>query len=128
MNRINFIKAGAVAAGAFVVPFPVKANQDKLKLRIVGTGSCGTEMLLKGAPASGEFEVVALSHVNSPAIIITDEGDMACRAKFNLIIDKPTINIGNNDHRNAILQRPYFTTRIAHDTIASANWRSQIPV
>ena len=43
MDRRNFIKSGAYAAGLFLSPFPIKANKDKIKLAILGTGNWGTE-------------------------------------------------------------------------------------
>jgi predicted dehydrogenase len=64
MDRRSFIKSGAMAASSLLLPLHAP-SKEKLKLAILGTGWWGTEMLLKGALASGLFEIVGLCDVNS---------------------------------------------------------------
>lgn len=68
MNRRSFIKSGALAASSFVIPLPLKAGTDKIKLAILGTGNWGTEVVLKSALSAGQFEIVALCDVNAIAL------------------------------------------------------------
>ncbi|MEO6730806.1 MAG: Gfo/Idh/MocA family oxidoreductase [Ferruginibacter sp.] len=68
MDRRNFIKSGAVVAGSLIMPSPLMASQDKLKLAILGTGWWGTDLLLANALASGQFEIVGLCDVNSVSL------------------------------------------------------------
>lgn len=68
MDRRNFIKSSAAAASSLLIPFSAMANQEKLKLAILGTGWWGTDMLLTSALASGQFEVVALCDINLVAL------------------------------------------------------------
>jgi len=68
MDRRNFIKSGAAVAGSLIIPLPLMAAQDKLKLAILGTGWWGTDMLLTNALACGQFEIIGLCDVNSVAL------------------------------------------------------------
>jgi len=68
MDRRDFIKSGAIAASSLIIPFPIMRNQDRLKLAILGTGSWGTDLLLRHALASGQFEIVGLCDIDSLAL------------------------------------------------------------
>ncbi|MEO8766719.1 MAG: Gfo/Idh/MocA family oxidoreductase, partial [Ginsengibacter sp.] len=68
MDRRNFIKSGAAAAGSLIVPSSFISGADKLKLAILGTGWWGTDMLLTNALACGQFEIIGLCDVNSVAL------------------------------------------------------------
>lgn len=68
MDRRNFIKSGTVAAGSLLIPHSLKPAQDKIKLAILGTGWWGTDMLLKNALASGQFEITGLCDIDSVAL------------------------------------------------------------
>jgi predicted dehydrogenase len=69
MLRREFIKSSTlVASGAMIAPIPLFAAQGKIKLAIVGTGWWGTDLLLRNALKSGQFEIVGLCDVNSLAL------------------------------------------------------------
>jgi predicted homoserine dehydrogenase-like protein len=68
MNRRSFIKSGALAATSFAIPLTLKAGTDNIKLAILGTGNWGTEVILKSALSSRQFEIVALCDVNVLAL------------------------------------------------------------
>lgn len=79
MFRRDFIKSGALVAGALMTPMPLFAADEKIKLAILGTGWWGTDILLNNALASGQFEIVGLCDVNSVALkkaagIVTQAG------------------------------------------------------
>lgn len=68
MIRREFIKTGALATGTLVAPFTLSAQDEKIKLGIVGTGWWGTEFLLTHALLSKQFEIVGLCDVNEVAL------------------------------------------------------------
>ncbi|MBC7873694.1 MAG: Gfo/Idh/MocA family oxidoreductase, partial [Ferruginibacter sp.] len=68
MDRRNFIKSGAIVAGSLVIDLPSTTNQDKIKLAILGTGWWGTDILLRNALDSGQFEIVGLCDIDSVAL------------------------------------------------------------
>lgn len=68
MIRREFIKTSAIAAGSLMTPVSLFANQEKIKLAILGTGWWGTDLLLPNALASGQFEIVGLCDVDSLAL------------------------------------------------------------
>src|SRR6185369_17241293 len=68
MNRREFIKSGALAATSSILPFSAREDSSKIKFAILGTGSWGTNVILKSAIASGQFEIVGLCDINSVAL------------------------------------------------------------
>ncbi|HEY3406285.1 MAG TPA: Gfo/Idh/MocA family oxidoreductase [Ohtaekwangia sp.] len=68
MLRRDFIKAGALLASPLILPRPLFNTDDKIKIGIVGTGWWGTDILLRGALASDQFEIVGLCDINSMAL------------------------------------------------------------
>ena len=69
MERRKFIKTGTLATTSLLAtPFYLRAKEEKIKLAILGTGWWGTELLLKYALKSGEFEIAALCDVNKEAL------------------------------------------------------------
>ncbi len=68
MIRRDFIKSGTIAAGSLMTPFPLWAEDKKIKLAILGTGWWGTDYLLGHAIISKQFDIVALCDVNQVAL------------------------------------------------------------
>lgn len=68
MKRRTFLKSGALATGSILLPFPLLAQESKIKIGIVGTGWWAKSFLLPPLMASGQYEVVALCDVDSVAM------------------------------------------------------------
>ena len=68
MDRRGFIKKSAITTASLVLPISLQASSSKIKLGILGTGSWGTNMILKSAIASNQFEIAALCDINSVAL------------------------------------------------------------
>jgi predicted dehydrogenase len=68
MIRRDFIKSGTIAAGSLIAPFPLFAEDKKIKLAILGTGWWGTDYLLGHALISNQFDIVALCDVDDVAL------------------------------------------------------------
>jgi len=80
MDRRTFVKSSAVLTSSLLMPMPMFANEDsKIKLAILGTGWWGTDLLLKNAIDSGQYDIVALCDINTvsldrAAAMVTDSG------------------------------------------------------
>ncbi len=68
MERRSFLKTGALATGALMMPFSVWSKEDKINLAILGTGWWGRDILLPNILSSGRFNVLALCDVNADAL------------------------------------------------------------
>jgi predicted dehydrogenase len=68
MQRRDFIKAGAFATGALMMPFSAWAKEDKINLAILGTGWWGRDILLPNILSSGRFNILALCDVDTDAL------------------------------------------------------------
>lgn len=64
MNRRNFIKASAIGTAAIASPFNIKAQNNNIKVGIIGTGWYGMVLAKEGLKAGG-MEVAALADVDS---------------------------------------------------------------
>lgn len=85
MERRDFIKTSAVVAGSLILPLSAVAEENKIKLAILGTGWWGTEILLNNALASGLYEIVALCDVNKVAL------DRAAKVVVDAGLKKPQL-------------------------------------
>lgn len=68
MKRRTFLKTGALATGALMMPFGLTAKEDKITIGVLGTGWFGREFLLKSIIASGRYNVTGLCDVNQVAL------------------------------------------------------------
>ena len=65
MERRVFLKSGMLAAGSIMIPAPLWAKENKIKLAILGTGWWATSYLMPNIVSSGRFDIVALCDVDS---------------------------------------------------------------
>ena len=68
MKRRDFVKTATLATGSLAIPFSLKANSEKIKIGIVGTGWWGTDLLIDPILSTGQFDIVGLCDVDSAAL------------------------------------------------------------
>lgn len=79
MKRRTFLKSGALATGSMILPFPLFAQENKIKLAVLGTGWWARDFLMPHIMGSGQYDIVALCDVDSDALKrsakqVTDRG------------------------------------------------------
>ena len=68
MKRRTFLKSGALATGSALIPFPLLAQESRIKIGILGTGWWATSYLMPHILSSGQYEIVGLCDVDSKAL------------------------------------------------------------
>ena len=73
MNRRSFLKNSALSTGLLAHPFPLKSNQEKLNIAILGTGWWGRDLLLNSIISTGKYNVIGLCDINQQSLEVASD-------------------------------------------------------